>query len=214
MSESMRITSLTLGMVSTRCYIAYHNQTKEAFIIDPAGEAERIIATCKELQVIPKAVLLTHGHFDHILAAKECSKHFSIEIYAHIEEKELLSNGSYNLSSMWSTPMGISADKLINDGDMLQLCGFTLQVIHTPGHTPGSVCYYCKEEGVLFSGDTLFYHSLGRTDFPLSNTASIIRSIREKLFVLPEDTMVYPGHDRETTIGEEKRNNPVATYKG
>ncbi len=214
MSEKMRVASLTLGMVSTRCYIVYHVDTKEGFIIDPAGESGRIITTCNQLQITPKAILLTHGHFDHMLAAKECSNHFNIEIYAHEEEVELLANGSYNLSALWSTSMGISADKLVKDGDKLQLCGFDLQVIHTPGHTPGSVCYYCEEEHVLFSGDTLFCRSLGRTDFPLSSTAHIIRSIREKLFVLPEDTLVYPGHDSETTIGEEKIYNPVATYKG
>jgi len=163
--------------------------------------------------IIPEAVVLTHGHFDHILAVEEIRRAFKeITVYAAEKEAKLLGDPRLNLTASYGTGVTLSPDHLVKDGDILELAGFKWQVIETPGHTEGSVCLWIKEEEVLISGDTLFAESLGRTDFPTGSSADIIRSIKERLFVLPDDTMVYPGHGEPTTIGHEKTHNPVAFY--
>ncbi len=211
--SNFRIKTCVLGPVSTNCYLIYHEQTKKALIVDPADYASRIISKCRELSLQPEAVLLTHGHFDHIMAAEEVRKEFSCKLYASRDEEQLLLDPGRNMSvQMGNRQLSIRADQWLVDGDVLELGGFTWKVIATPGHTPGSVCYYCEQEDVLISGDTLFAESLGRTDFPGGSTAAIIRSISEKLLTLPEDTMVYPGHGDPTTISHEKKYNPVAVY--
>lgn len=212
MSE-FRIKTLVLGEVSTNCYIIYHQTTKKAVIVDPADNGEYILHKCRELSVTPEAILLTHGHFDHILATKDVQRAFHCKVYAGIEEDRLLRDPSLNLSgSMGSDQMGINADYLVRNGEVLHLIGFDWKVLETPGHTVGSVCYYIEAEDVLISGDTLFAQSLGRTDLPTGNTREIMDSILNKLLVLPEDTMVYPGHGEQTTIGFERKYNPVAVY--
>ena len=200
-------------MVSTNCYLVYHEKTQEAVIIDPADNGEYLIARCRELGISPKAVLLTHGHFDHILAAKDIKAAFHCPIYASRDEDMLLRDPAMNLSGSYGTPeMAVAADYLVSDGELLPLIGFEWQVITTPGHTSGSVCYLVRPEGVLFAGDTLFLESVGRTDLPTGDSFMIVNSILTKLFILPEDTMVYPGHGDPTTIAHEKRYNPVAAY--
>lgn len=212
MSE-FRIRALVLGEVSTNCYIIYHQTTKKAVIVDPADNGEYILHMCRELSVTPEAVLLTHGHFDHILAVKDVQRAFRCKVYAGIREDRLLRDPSLNLSgSMGSEQMGLNVDYLVREGEVLHLIGFDWKVLETPGHTAGSVCYYIESEGVLISGDTLFAESLGRTDLPTGNTREIMDSIQNKLLVLPEDTMVYPGHGEQTTIGYERKYNPVAVY--
>lgn len=205
---------MVLGMVSTNCYVLSNKETKEAIIIDPADYANKVIEKCNALEVKPVAILLTHGHFDHMMAAQALRDFYQIPVYAHKMEEELLTDASLNLSGSWATPVGIQADKYVMDKDTLLLAGFRIEVIYTPGHTIGSVCYYICDEKILMSGDTLFCGSLGRTDFPTSSTAQIIKSIRERLFTLPNDVTVYPGHDQVTDIGHEKQYNPVATYQG
>lgn len=212
--SNLKIDQMVLGMVSTNCYLLSNKETKEVIIIDPADQANRIIEKCKELGVKPVAILLTHGHFDHMTAAGALKEFYKIPVYAHKKEEELLSNASMNLSASWATPVVLKADRYVEDKDLLFLAGFSIEVIYSPGHTIGSVCYYICEEKVLISGDTLFCESLGRTDFPTSSTAQIIQSIRERLFPLPEEVTVYPGHDQVTSIGHEKQYNPVATYQG
>ena len=211
--SDIRIKTCVLGQVSTNCYLVYDDQTKEGVVIDPADNAPYILNKCSELGITLMAVLLTHGHFDHILAVEEIRRAFKeITVYAAEKEAKLLGDPRLNLTASYGTGVTLSPDHLVKDGDILELAGFKWQVIETPGHTEGSVCLWIKEEEVLISGDTLFAESLGRTDFPTGSSADIIRSIKERLFVLPDDTMVYPGHGEPTTIGHEKTHNPVAFY--
>lgn len=213
--SDFRIQTYVLGEVSTNCYLIYHDGSREAVVVDPADNGAYVQNKCRELNVKPAAVLLTHGHFDHILAVKDICRAFPCKVYAGINEELLLQDPSLNLSgSMRSEQLGIEADVLVKDGDELSLIGFTWKVLETPGHTSGSVCYYVESEQALFSGDTLFADSLGRTDLPTGDMRAIVRSIQEKLFSLPADTMVYPGHGEATTIRHEQRYNPVAVYRG
>ena len=198
-----------LGMVSTNVYVCMHAETKEAFIVDPAADADEIIRLVSAMGAKPCAILLTHGHFDHIGAADALRKRYEIPVYAEEHEKELLSSPALNLSGGWADSLTLTADHLLKDGDMLNIAGFTIRVLHTPGHTPGGCCYELVGEDILFSGDTLFYMSVGRTDFPTGNGAVLLQSIREKLYTLPDETKIFPGHMDGSTIGWEKNNNMV-----
>lgn len=217
MSE-FRIKTLVLGEVSTNCYLIYQdsgagNSLKPAVVVDPADNAPYILEKCRELGIKPAAILLTHGHFDHILAAQELCRACDCKLYIGALEEGLLKDASLNLSGiMGRRQLEVAADVLLQDGEVLKLAGYDWQVIETPGHTNGSVCYLIPSEGVLLSGDTLFAGSLGRTDLPTGSQAHIMTSILEKLLVLPGDTMVYPGHGNPTTIDYEKQYNPVAVY--
>lgn len=199
-----------LGMVSTNVYVCMHAETKEAFIVDPADDADEIIRLVSAMGAKPCAILLTHGHFDHIGAADALRKRYEIPVYAEEHEKELLTSPALNLSGGWADSLTLTADHLLKDGDMLNIAGFTIRVLHTPGHTPGGCCYELVGEDILFSGDTLFYMSVGRTDFPGSSGAAMRMSLHRLLEELSEDTQVLPGHGESTTIGYEKRNNPYA----
>lgn len=211
--SDFRIKTEVLGIVSTNCYMMYQEQTREAVIVDPADNAPYILNRCRELKVTPVAVFLTHGHFDHMLAAEEIRRAFRVEIYAGEGEDQLLKSPTLNLSWQHGGTEGVThATVLLKDGQELDLMGYHWKVIATPGHTAGSVCYYNEAEGVLISGDTLFLESLGRTDLPTSSPSAIVKSITEKLFPLPEDVMVYPGHGDPTTIGHERQYNPAAAY--
>ena len=204
----MEVKRLVLGMIRTNCYIVYTKDTKKAVIIDPAADSKRIIKEISALSVVPEAVLLTHGHFDHMLAADSLRKEYRIPVCVLEEDAPLLEDAAKNCSSLFFTAYVTKADNLLKDGQIMEFLDGKLQVIATPGHTIGSCCYYGKEEGLLFSGDTLFQGSIGRTDLPTAKPSKIHTSIREKLFVLPEETLVLTGHGEETTIGEEKANNP------
>lgn len=213
--SDFRIRTFVLGDVSTNCYLVFNEKTREAVVADPADNAPYILNKCRELQVTPVAILLTHGHFDHILAVKDICRAFPCKVYAGREEDRLLQDPFLNLTGTLGTDQTtIEADVLTKDGDTFSLIGFSWKVLETPGHTCGSVCYYIESEQVLISGDTLFADSLGRTDLPTGSMREIVSSIREKLFVLPGDTMVYPGHGEPTTIAHEKQYNPVAAYRG
>ena len=154
------------------------------------------------------AVLLTHGHFDHILGIDDVLKNFDVPVYLHKDDEETINSVYLNLSRSYIGGYTFGGSTYIEDGQVLNLAGYQFQVIHTPGHTPGGACYYIESEGTLFSGDTLFANSVGRTDFENGCTSDLVRSIKEKLFQLPDDVLVYPGHLGETTIGHEKKYNP------
>ena len=160
------------------------------------------------MQGKPVGILLTHGHFDHIMAADEVRKKYNIPIYASEKEETTLLNPRVNLSAFGRGNCTLDADVYLKDLEVVEMAGFSVQMIETPGHTVGSCCYYLKDEGVLFSGDTVFQGSVGRTDFPEGSTAAIVRSLHRLLDALPDETEVYPGHDASTTIGYEKRYNP------
>lgn len=212
--SDFRIKTCVLGPVSTNCYLIYDEGSKEAVIVDPADNDAFIVDKCRQLGLQPKAVLLTHGHFDHIMAADAVRREYGCPIYASREEEKLLLDPGMNASvSMGGQQVSLHADCWVQDGDVLELIGREWQVIATPGHTAGSVCFYLASEEVLVSGDTLFAGSFGRTDLPTGSMSDIVRSIAEKLLVLPEETMVYPGHGDPTTISYEKSYNPVAVFR-
>ncbi|MFU0826345.1 MAG: Lactamase-B domain-containing protein [Lachnoclostridium sp.] len=204
----MKIYSYPLGMIYTNCYIVTNEDTKEGLIIDPSDQAADIKARIQELEITPVAILLTHGHFDHIMAAKDLKETYHIPVLAGEKEKAMLED--YNLNGTLSVGRNytLSADRLLKDGEELTLGGLKIKVIHTPGHTAGSVCYYFEKEKVLLSGDTLFLESVGRTDMPTGNTHDLLESLNRKLMLLPDDVIVYPGHGDKTAIGHEKANNP------
>lgn len=204
------VRSLVLGMVATNCYFVMNQETKEMLLIDPADDLEAIDQQVLKMGGKPVAILLTHGHFDHIMAAADCREKYQIPVYAHQLEQEVLEQSEYNLSSHWLNAYSMKADHLAADKEELELGGFQIQVLHTPGHTQGSVCYYFPVESMLFSGDTLFAQSYGRTDFPTSSMSDMQSSITRLLSTLPEATEVYPGHNESTSIAIEKRYNPLA----
>lgn len=204
----MELQKCVLGMVFTNCYFLKNKETGELLIIDPADAPEKIFQKVEEMQGRPVGILLTHGHYDHILAAPAVKEQYQIKIYACAQEQEMLREPSMNMSGYGGRSTSIKPDVLLHDLEVFTAAGFSIQMLHTPGHTPGSCCYYLKEEGVLFSGDTLFYGSVGRTDFEGGSTADIVRSLHKLVDNLPEETEVFPGHDASTTIGYEKRYNP------
>ena len=206
---SITVQNLCLGMVMTNVYFIMNDETKQMLIVDPADAPERIFAQVEVMQGNPVAVLLTHGHFDHIMAVKEVAEKYDIPVIAAEAEEKLLTDPSLNMSSM--TGMGsisIKPDILVKDMDEPRIPGFKFRVLLTPGHTAGSCCYYFYEDKILISGDTLFYGSCGRTDFPTSSPSEMRKSLNRLVTELPEDVKVYPGHDCETSIGFEKRMNP------
>ena len=205
---SLRIEQYVVGSVSTNCYFAINDETKEVVIIDPGAAAKQLAAKVTEGGLKPAAILLTHGHFDHAAAAEELAKLLDVKVYAHEAERETLENPGINLSGWEGKTEVYHADEYAADNAFLELAGFEVQVLHTPGHTVGGCCYYFKEQSTLFSGDTLFCTSIGRTDFPKGSASQLIRAINEKLMILPDETAVYTGHGEMTTIGMERVHNP------
>lgn len=206
MSE-IKIKTMVLGSVMTNCYLVYREDVKEAIVIDPADKAPVIQETLSQLSLTPKAILLTHGHYDHIGAAMELKRHYGIKIYANELEKDVLSSSYNNLSELMSfQTIAIDADEYLRDGEDVELAGFQIKAISTPGHTKGCMCYLVSlgEEQVLFSGDTLFEGSVGRYDFPTSSGRTLFESIKKKLLCLQDELVVYPGHGGFTTIGDER----------
>ena len=204
----MKIEKFVLGSMGTNCYLIINEETKELIIIDPATCPDYVVSHVNSNGYIPRAIFLTHAHFDHVMGIDGWVKEFGIPVYLHEEEKKVLEDPELNLSGVFGASYSYSDVKCLKDGQELEVSGFIFKVIHTPGHTCGGCCYYCAEEGVLISGDTLFYQSVGRSDFPTGSMGTLVRSIKEKLFCLPEDVMVYPGHNDSTCIGDEKKYNP------
>ena len=199
-----------VGPIQTNCYFLYREDTKECLIIDPCYEADKIEAYVQKKQLHVAGILLTHGHFDHITAADEVRKKFQTKIYASGTEKELMADPRMNVSVMMGDSVSLKADVWLEDGQELEMLGETMRCILTPGHTGGGMCFYFPRACMLFSGDTLFQESVGRTDFPTGSSRELIRSVREKLLVLPEAVRVYPGHGLMTTIRDEQMFNPYA----
>ena len=194
---------LEVGPLAANCYIVRDTTTGSACLIDPGGEPARIKSFLKKNGLGLKFIINTHGHGDHILG----NGYFDVPIYIHRLEKDFLSDPAKNLSGAFGLELKTpDADKLLEEGDRIALDSLELEIIHTPGHTPGGISI--RLDGVVFTGDALFAGSIGRTDLPDGDSELLIRSIREKLFTLSDETIVYPGHGPETTIGVEKKTNP------
>lgn len=204
----MKIKTFIVSNMDTNGYVAFDENNLEGIVIDPGDEAKKFIDFIKKENIKLKYIILTHAHFDHIGGVDEIKKEFGAEI-AMCEGEEIVSEKpDINLSKMFHKPLNIKADKLFCDGDTFSFGDITAKVIKTPGHTPGGCCYYFENEKVLFSGDTLFYGSIGRTDFPYGDFSALISGVREKIMRLPDETIVYCGHGPKTEIGFERNNNP------
>lgn len=217
----IRIENVVLGICATNCYAVFDGGVKtpggyaddgvvkDAVIIDPAAETSRIEAMLARYNLRPVAILLTHGHFDHMLAADELRKRYNIKVYAGENERGVMTDENKNLSMPFTgTGMKLEADVYFKPGEELAFAGFKIRTISVPGHTIGSVCYYFEERKTLFSGDTLFAGSVGRSDFPTGSASQLNNAIKAELLSLPDDVQVYPGHGESTTIGYERVNNP------
>ncbi|MDD6267460.1 MAG: MBL fold metallo-hydrolase [Clostridium sp.] len=210
MQELIVITN-QLGDFMTNCYTVYNAVTRDAVLIDPACNARFLNNILVNEQLNCVAILLTHGHYDHIGALPELMElvGHKVPIYASAEEEDVLNDPRKNLSTMLSGQMvTVKADILLQDDQEIELLDTKLRCFLVPGHTKGGMCYYFAENGILFSGDTLFARSIGRSDFPTGDGIKLVKSIKEKLMTLPDETIVYPGHNERTTIGKERNANP------
>ncbi len=204
----LQILEYNVGDIGTNCYFLVNTDTKEMIIVDPGGDAPILKSRIAEMDLKPAAILLTHAHYDHAHHAKILKDTYQIPIYIHEAEKQTLTDVRMNVSAMFGKPETYEADVFLKDGQAFTLAGFEIVTLHTPGHTPGGACYYFKDQKVLVSGDSLFCGSVGRTDFPGGSMSSLVRSLKEKVMVLPRDTQVLPGHMMRTTIGQECEYNP------
>lgn len=196
-----------VGPLETNCYIFFCPETKECAIIDPGAEAERICPIVTSLDLKPVIILNTHGHVDHTGANLEIKQRYQIPIALHAADLPLLEE---NLQLEYGLILGAKPtprpDRILSDGDTIKIGQSSLMVIHTPGHSPGSVCFYT--DGILFSGDSLFCGGVGRTDLPGGSWKELVKSLRSRILMYPDETVVLPGHGPKTTIGEEKESNP------
>jgi glyoxylase-like metal-dependent hydrolase (beta-lactamase superfamily II) len=208
----IHIKAFTFSPISENTYVLY-NDAGNAIIIDPGcyfpAEEETLQNFIKEKNLIPIYLLNTHCHLDHVFGNKWVHETYGLELYLHPNEAPILELAPVS-GERWGLPFQNYAGPLhfLNDGDKVLLDDFEIQVILAPGHSPGSICFYMPEQGDLIGGDVLFRGSIGRTDLPGGDTETLLTSIREKLWVLPDETVVYSGHGIKTTIGYEKRNNP------
>ncbi len=207
----LKIGRLMLGICQTNCYFIYQDSDqseKDVIFIDPADRGDYIYETLQKNGFRVAGILLTHGHFDHIWGADKLRELSGARIYAYEEEKEVCEDVKINISESAGRACALQVDEYLKDGEVITIADITCKLIATPGHTKGSCCYYFPEDKILISGDTLFQESVGRTDFPTGSMSTLVRSIKEKLFVLPEEVQVYPGHGERTDIQYEKNNNP------
>jgi glyoxylase-like metal-dependent hydrolase (beta-lactamase superfamily II) len=204
-----QVETVVVGSFLVNCYIVWDDQTSEAVIIDPGDEAPLIIDRVKRTQVIPKAILLTHGHVDHIAAVGDVKEEYQVPLYVGKGEEQMLADPGRNGSAFLSDPVvAPQADRLVADEQELVIGGLAFRVLATPGHTAAGVCYLDETEGLLFCGDTLFRGSIGRTDLPGGSLNQLLESIRTKIMRLPDDIICFPGHGPTTTVGAERTGNP------
>lgn len=204
------VKTLSVGPVQANCYIV-SNQSKECIIFDPGEEGNRIISTIQSQQLKPLAIFLTHAHFDHIGAVDELRQAFHIPVYIHKEEEDWLMDPNKNGSGKYAdlpTYRLQSADYIIEKEQTFVVGGMKFHAVFTPGHSPGSISYIFEDDGFAIVGDTLFQGSIGRTDLIGGSLEVLLKSIHEKLLVLPDDFIIYPGHGGYTTPAHEMDTNP------
>jgi glyoxylase-like metal-dependent hydrolase (beta-lactamase superfamily II) len=204
----MKIYPIILGQVETNAYVLSHEG--RALLVDPAAEPQRILAYLNAQKLSVEGILLTHGHFDHIGAVNELAGRFKLPVYAHKKEQAYFEKPELNLSTMIYQNLRLQPEldfRFLEDGEVFEAIGQKIKALHVPGHTLGSLCFYFEDSEAVFTGDTLFNHSIGRTDFPLGNHRQLVTAIKTKLLTLPMGTIVYPGHNAATTIGDETRTN-------
>ena len=206
--NAVKVQTIVVGDILTNCYLVCNTEASESFIVDPGDEAGRLIKRIDASETRLCGILLTHGHFDHILAVQELREHYQVPVYACAAEEALLADPVSNLSADHDMDCRIHADHLLQDGECFTLAGCRIRMLHTPGHTKGSCCYELADEAILFSGDTLFRGSAGRTDFPGGDMRELVSSLHRLTQILPGETRVFPGHEYPTSIEEEVRYNP------
>lgn len=204
----MLLLTVPVGLLSTNCYIIACNNTKEAAVIDPGDEAPKILEKINQYNLKVKYIINTHGHWDHIGANNALKLETKADILLHKDDVNMLQDEFKNLAGYLGVTDPVpDADKLLADGEIIRISeNISFEVLHTPGHTPGSICLLSKD--ILFSGDTIFSGSIGRSDLPGGSYQTILNSVNEKIKNLPEHLEVYPGHGPKTNIKEEKENNP------
>ncbi len=206
--KELKIGRIVLGICQTNCYFVYEEGSSRVIVFDPADKGDYIFNGLKEKGFAVEAILLTHGHFDHIWGVEQLRELSGAKVYAYEGEKELCEDASLNVSKGAGRACTVKADEYVKDGEEITAAGISCRLIATPGHTGGSCCYYFENDKILISGDTLFQESVGRTDLPTGSMSMLVRSVKEKLLPLPEEVKVYPGHGESTTIGYEKKYNP------
>lgn len=204
----MKVEIFVVGGMEVNCYYLINEETKECLIVDPGECPDRLLNRISMMEYKPAGILLTHGHFDHIRGVDRMRKEYNIPVYAFEKEYVLLDDPKMNMSAYYGSSVVVKDVTYLKDNEILELVGCKIKVIATPGHTVGGCCYYIEEDNILFSGDTLFCASVGRTDFPTGSFPLMEAAIKERLFVLPDETVVYPGHMDVTTIQYEKTHNP------
>lgn len=206
----LNIRRFPLGPIQTNCYVIA-NKEQDCLIIDPGDEGQKLINRIRQSKLKPQAILLTHAHFDHIGAVDDVREAFGIPVYMHKKEQHWLGNPDLNGSGKYAQLPNYEiapADYFLTPAKEVVIGRFTFEVVHTPGHSPGSISFLFHEDRVAFVGDTLFRRSIGRTDLVDGNETLLLKSIHDHLLTLDEDTIVYPGHEEPTTVGEEINSNP------
>lgn len=206
----MKIEQYLVGPIQTNCYFAINEDTNELVVIDPGASGRRLADMAIEKGYNPVAILLTHGHFDHADGVEDFISSFEhdIPVYIHEAEKDTLKDSEKNVSLMMGVSKSYRADVFVRTDQILDIAGFRIKVLFTPGHTEGGCCFYFIDDKCVFCGDSIFAGSIGRTDFPGGSMSTLVHSVQDNILSLPDDTRLFPGHDSTTDVGREKKYNP------